>query len=96
MKILGSGNISRNADRARELVVDALDGRSAKEWFLIVELALVVLAVALYTVSDPTAETITGGRPPMSVTGLLLGAWAILLGIFGLLGVAGYEFFKRV
>ena len=57
--------------------------------FVSVELALIVIAVILYSLTDPTPTSNPLDWSPIKTTGLLVGAFSIIVGVFGLaVGVA--------
>ena len=52
--------------------------------FVSVELALILVAVILYSVTAPTPSTNPIDWHPLRTTGLLFGAFSVIIGAFGL------------
>lgn len=52
--------------------------------FVSIELALILVAIILYSVTAPTASTNPIDWNPLRTVGLLVGAFSIIVGAFGL------------
>jgi hypothetical protein len=58
--------------------------------FVSVELALIVVTVVLYSLTAPTPSTNPLDWNPVRISGLLIGAFSIVIGVFGLVVGALY------